>query len=100
MSPRLKIGRNELCPCLTGEKYKTCCYGKVDWEAIMQQGHDYRPFLSVRGRNLQFVSRIAEALQFGTLGKARSLKDYKAAFTGEAVRKIHEALMDLWPRDI
>jgi len=100
MSPRLKIGRNEPCPCLTGEKYKNCCYGKVDWEAIIQKGRDYRPFLSVRGRNLQFVSRIAEALQFGTLGKARSLKDYKAAFTAEAVRKIHEALMDLWPPNI
>lgn len=66
----------------------------------MQKGHDYRPFLSVRGRNLQFAGRIADALQFGTLGKARSLKDYKGAFTGEAVRKIHEALMDLWPRDM
>lgn len=100
MSRRSKIGRNDPCPCLIGEKYKNCCYGKVDWEAIIQKGLDYRPFLSVRGRNLHFVNRIADALQLGKLGKARSLKDYKAAFTADAVRKIHEALMDLWPPDI
>jgi hypothetical protein len=54
----------------------------------------------VRGRNLHFINRIADALQFGTLGKAQGWKDYKAAFTADAVRKIHEALMDLWPPDI
>jgi hypothetical protein len=100
MSRQSKIKRNEPCPCLSGEKFKSCCSGKIDWEMIIQKGLNYRPFLSVRGRNLQFVSRIAEALQFGTLGKARSLKDYKAAFTADAVQKIHEALMDLWPPDI
>src|SRR6266851_3502247 len=100
MSHRPKIGRNEPCPCLTGEKYKNCCYGKVDWESIIQKGLDYRPFLSVRGRNLHFVNRIADALQLGTLGKSRNLKDYKAAFTADAVRKVHEALIDLWPPNI
>ncbi len=100
MSRQSKLKRNEPCPCLSGAKFKSCCSGKIDWETIIQQGRDYRPYLSVRGRNLHFVNRIADALQFGTLGKARSLKDYKAAFTADAVRKIHEALMDLWPPDI
>jgi hypothetical protein len=100
MSRQSKLKRNEPCPCLSGEKFKTCCSGKIDWETIIQKGIDYRPYLSVRGRNLQFVNRIAEALQLGTLGKSRSLKDYKAAFTADAVRKIHEALMDLWPPNI
>ncbi len=100
MSRRSKLKRNEACPCLSGEKFKNCCSGKIDWETIIQKGFDYRPFLSVRGRNLQFVNRIAEALQFGTLGKARNLKDYKAAFTADAVRKTHEGLMELWPPNI
>jgi len=26
--PRYKIGRNELCPCKSGKKYKKCCLGK------------------------------------------------------------------------
>ena len=97
MSRRSKIKRNQPCPCLSGKKFKNCCSGKVDWEAVIQQGDDYRPYLSIRGRNLYFANRISDALQLDTLGKARSLKDYKAAFTVEAVRRIHEAVMEIWP---
>lgn len=28
MSKRVKVGRNEPCPCGSGKKYKTCCYDK------------------------------------------------------------------------
>ena len=97
MSRKSKLGRNESCPCLSGEKFKCCCSGKIDWGSIIQKGLDQRPYLSVRGRNLLFVTRIAEVLQFGVLRKSLSLKDYKAAFTAVAVRQIHEAIMDLWP---
>jgi hypothetical protein len=100
MSRQSKIKRNAPCPCMSGKKFKTCCCGRVDWEAIIQQGRDYRPYLSVRGRNLYFANRISDALKLNTLGKARSLKDYKAAFTADAVRKIHEAIMEVWPPDI
>lgn len=100
MSRQSKLSRNDPCPCLSGEKFKRCCSGKINWETIIQQGSDRRPYLSVRGRNLLFVARIAEALQFTSIGKALSLKDYKAAFTAEAVRKIHEAIRDLWPPNI
>ena len=82
---------------MSGKKFKRCCSGSVDWEAIVQQGRDYRDHLSIRGRNLYFASRIAEALQLDTLGASRTLKDYKAAFTADTVRKIHEAVMEVWP---
>ncbi len=100
MSRKSKLGRNEPCPCLSGEKFKNCCSGKIDWESIILKGLDQRPYLSVRGRNLLFVTRIAEVLQFGALRKSLSLKDYKAAFTAGAVRQIHEAIIDLWPPNI
>ena len=82
-----KINRNDPCPCLSGAKFKNCCSEKIDWEAITREGRDYRPYLSIRGRNLYFINRISDALQLDPLGKARSLKDYKAAFTVDAVRK-------------
>ncbi|MCH7979621.1 MAG: hypothetical protein IH935_11695, partial [Acidobacteria bacterium] len=86
---------------MSGKKFKRCCSGRVDWEAIVQQGRDYLlAHLSIRGRNLYFASRISEALQLDTLGTTRSLKDYKAAFTADAVRKIHEAAMEVWPPNI
>ena len=101
MSRISKVKPNEPCPCLSGEKFKRCCSGKIDWEAIIQsETADVRPYLSVRGRNLNFVARISEALQFDKLGKSGSLKQYKAAFTAKAVRQIHEALIELWPPNI
>jgi SEC-C motif-containing protein len=100
MSRQSKIKRNEPCPCLSAEKFKNCCSGKVNWETIKEQNSDYRPYLSVRGRNLLFASRVAEVLQLDGNIEATRLKDYKAAFTVDAVRKIHEALLDLWPPEI
>lgn len=100
MSPRLKIGRNETCPCLSGEKFKSCCSGIVDWDSVIRDGRDRRPYLSVRGRNLLFLEQISGALQLDKLGQAGALRQYKAAFTRDAVRKIHEALLYLWPPNL
>ncbi len=58
------------------------------------------PYLSIRGRNILFVNKIAEALQMDSGPGPRSLKDCKAAFTADAVVKIHEALMEVWPPNI
>lgn len=96
MSGRVKIKRNDPCPCQNGAKFKHCCLGKVDWQAIFDRKLDFRPYLSVRGRNLFFASLVSEALQLD-LTHPISLKDYKAAFTAEAVRRIHEALLAAWP---
>ena len=27
----MKAGRNDLCPCGSGKKYKRCCSGKTPW---------------------------------------------------------------------
>lgn len=39
-------------------------------------------------------------MQLDKLGRTGTLKQYKAAFTTEAVRKIHEALLYLWPPNL
>lgn len=51
--------------------------------------------MSVRGRNLQFAAAIADALQLDKTDV--SLPEYKQAFTAEAIRKIYEAVMQIWP---
>ncbi|OKY74823.1 MAG: hypothetical protein BM485_11330 [Desulfobulbaceae bacterium DB1] len=33
----MKIGRNDPCPCGSGQKYKRCCYGKVDFKPAQGQ---------------------------------------------------------------
>ena len=30
----MKIGRNDPCPCGSGQKYKKCCQGKVDFKPV------------------------------------------------------------------
>jgi hypothetical protein len=72
--------------------------GQVDWETIISNRLDLIPYLSIRGRNLLFLQRIAGVLQLDKTGK--SLKSYKAAFTNETVRQIHEAVVALWPRNL
>lgn len=63
----MKIGRNDLCPCGTGKKYKHCCVGKVDWNKIYSQGIDPVPFFSTRGRNLYFFDKIIEILELNNI---------------------------------
>lgn len=97
MRRRNKIGRNQPCPCGSGTKFKHCCEGEVDWQGIAVSGADPTPHLSIRGRNILFTNRIAEALQLDSAPGSRSLRDYKKAFTAQAVREIHEAVVETWP---
>jgi len=90
-----KVGRNDPCPCLSGKKFKHCCHGLVDWERLLRDGADTQPYMSVRGRNLQFAASVADALQFDTVSEP-SLAKYKECFTADAVRKIYEAVMYIW----
>jgi hypothetical protein len=100
MADRFKVKRNDNCPCLSGKKYKYCCEGRVDWNRIIKEREDYRNFLSIRGRNKLFFEAIADALQFDSKTSPPSLKQYKAAFTSDAVKKIHESILEIWPPNI
>ncbi len=93
-----KVSRNNPCPCLSGKKFKRCCEGKVDWERLLRGGGDPQPYISARGRNIQFAASIADALQLDSMS-GLSLAEYKQAFTAEAVRKIYEAITEIWPPD-
>ena len=99
MGKRIKIKPNDPCPCLSGLKAKHCsCRGRVDWPSILRSNQNPHKYLSVRGRNLIFAEAIADALQLNTMA-CPSLADFKKAFTPSAVRKIHEAIVAIWPAD-
>lgn len=100
MKERFKIKRNDICPCDSGKKYKNCCEGKVDWNQIIKEKKDRTPYLSIRGRNILFIDKIAEALQLDSVTPSTSPQELKAAYTPEAVKRIHEALIDIWPLDM
>ena len=98
MSKR-KISRNDACPCASGKKFKSCCSGQVDWNSIVRDNLDWKPFLSIRGKNILFIERILTALQLDNAPKRKTLTEYKSAFTPQAVREIHEAIVEIWPPD-
>jgi len=100
MSTKYKLKRNDLCPCDSGSKYKNCCEGEVNWSKLLNEGLDINPHLSIRGRNIQFMEKILEALQLDSSPTSLNLKDYKSSITSDAVVKIHQALMEIWPKDI
>ena len=94
------ISRNSLCPCGTGAKYKHCCLGKVDWDAIEGGKGDRYQHLSVRGRNLAFTDLICELLLLDSDHCIRSLESYKKAFTDQNIRKLNEGIVRIWPLDL
>jgi hypothetical protein len=55
--------------------------------------------MSIRGRNLLFVTAIFDALGLDASANELSLSTYKKAFTPAAVRKTYEAVVELWPND-
>lgn len=98
MPGRIKIGPNDLCPCRTGNKFKKCCRGKIDWERIINSPNENpAEYLSLRGKSVFFLERIADALQLDRLRNPNDLVAFKRAFTPAAVKKIAEAIITTWP---
>ena len=85
MKKKFIIKRNDICPCGSGKKYKYCCEGKVNWNQIIKEKKDRTPYLSIRGRNILFIDKIAEALQLDSVTPSTSRQELKAAYTPEAV---------------
>jgi hypothetical protein len=96
---RVKIGRNDPCPCGRLAKFKDCCENKFNWEALCRAGGDWRPHVSIRGRNLHFYNSMMEALGLAS-EKDLSLRSYKAAFSAATVRQLHELVLDVWPPNL
>lgn len=59
----MKIGRNDPCPCGSGQKYKRCCYGKADLKPI--QG-EQQPKITLKGE--------IEKLQQAAANKEKTVK--------------------------
>jgi hypothetical protein len=94
------LSRNDRCPCGTGKKYKHCCLGVVNWDAIKRDRGDRYRYLSIRGRNLAFRDLLCDLLLLDSHRQLRSLNDYKKAFTAENVRKLNEGIARIWPPDL
>lgn len=91
-------GTNDSCPCGSGLKYNECCFGKHPWDEILSKPFSQQiRYLSLRGKNILFLTTILEALQIDTWRPDIDFASFKKAFTPAVVRKIHESLIQIWP---
>ena len=95
-----KIGANDACPCRDGIKYKRCCKGKVDWQSLFANGNtNPYEYMSIRGKNLFFLEKIAAILQLDQLTGAPLATIKNALRDKNKIRDIHEALLYIWPNE-
>ena len=68
----VKVSRNNPCPCGSGKRYKHCCQTKgIDFDKLTH--NEWMRCMPVRGKNIEFVNRIGEALQLDTIERCMAL---------------------------
>ncbi|CAD5509568.1 Uncharacterised protein [Escherichia coli] len=87
---KARIGRNSICGCGSGRKYKYCCLNlaenlRTSWDV-----------LSIRERNLAFCTCIKDVLG---LNKGKTWSDVRRNLSEDDIIKIYEFYSVLWPAD-
>ena len=86
----MKIGRNELCPCGSGKKYKYCCMGKENIEEEFEIGkkkNSWEEFLNTEEGMETMHNMLANMRDFLLKDKPH-IKEYKK------IRKLHSEIID------
>jgi hypothetical protein len=85
-----KIGRNDICGCGSGHKYKNCC------QNVPVNSRPTWNVLSIRERNLAFCRCIRHELG---LDQGKAWLDVRRELSNEQIKKIYEFYSLLWPID-
>ena len=85
-----RLGRNDLCGCGSGKKYKHCCRGvpsdlRTTWDVA-----------SIRERNLAFCKCIRDVLG---LDRDKNWIDIRKELSEDQISRIYGFYSVLWPRD-
>ncbi|WP_447791039.1 DUF4238 domain-containing protein [Pseudomonas farris] len=85
-----QIGRNDLCGCGSGRKYKNCCRNipidlRVTWDVA-----------SIRERNLAFCNCIRGVLG---LDSGKTWVDVRRELSNNQISEIYDFYSTLWPRE-
>lgn len=90
----MNIGRNDLCPCGSGKKYKKCCYlqnNNIDTELILKESDvdDFEDdLLSEDFNNQEFLLEFINNLRKFTLDRKSHIKEYYK------IRKLHSDIVN------
>lgn len=85
-----RIGRNDLCGCGSGKKYKNCCRNvpvdlRTTWEVA-----------SIRERNIAFCNCIRDVLG---LNSGKTWVDVRRELSDIQISRIYDFYSILWPRE-
>jgi hypothetical protein len=87
---RKKIGRNDMCGCGSGRKYKHCC------KDLPEELRTSWSELSIRERNLAFCRAIKRILE---LDAGKTWLDVRREITEKQIADIYGFYSVLWPRE-
>ena len=84
------LGRNDLCGCGTGRKYKHCCLN------IPEHHRTTWSYYSIRERNLALCNAITDILG---LNKGKTWIDVRRGITPEQISEIYQFYAFSWPKE-
>ena len=85
-----QLGRNDLCGCGSGRKYKNCC------RAAPQELRTTWSVSSIRERHLMFCNCISDVLG---LNSGKTWMDVRRELSDDQIKRIYGFYSILWPRE-
>ena len=89
-APLTVLAPNDPCGCGSGRRYKKCCNG------VAIEDRPPRELYGIRDRNRMFCNAVIDILG---LNKRKTWEDVRRELNNDQVKRIHEVLKLLWPRD-
>jgi hypothetical protein len=85
-----QLGRNDLCGCGSGRKYKNCC------RDVPQELRTTWSVASIRERHLMFCNCIRDVLGFDS---GKTWLDVRRELSDDQIKRIYGFYAALWPRE-
>jgi hypothetical protein len=87
-----KIGRNDLCPCGSGKKYKKCCES-------LNENRERRSSLALSSKTLHEKNTALLGAMVDIFGINRPWEKVKDGMSDARIREFYTFIADLWPLD-
>jgi hypothetical protein len=91
----MKLGRNTLCPCGSGRKYKQCCQDKFPG------GTNRLELAKINRLNLRWrYFLLFEAVEdiFG-FKRGAQWRDVQRRISGDHIKELYKVVSQIWPQD-
>ncbi len=91
----MKIGRNDPCPCGSGQKYKNCHYKRF-FNKYTSEIHDLKKKIISSNqfeRNILLIQAIDDVFGFS---RGKTLDDVRSKISGDQIKELYEIISNIW----